>query len=110
MPALGNRTFYLTASALFFGAIVTESLAKHHVGRGVTAMARSAAMQSERSPLSEAATRHFQRSELWKLVGFVLAALAVGSWAASRMRREPGLQSVPLVLLCTYVLLLFLTV
>jgi hypothetical protein len=110
VSALASRKLYLTASALILGAIAAQLLAKHHAGRGMMAMARAAGMPAERSRLREAAAWHVHRSGLWELVGFGFAALAVGSWVASRKRREPGPQGVPLILLCLYVSLLLLIV
>ena len=110
MSALAKRKLYLTASALILGAIAAQFLAKHHAGRGMMAMARAAGVPAERFQLQEATARHVHRSSLWELVSFSFVALAVGSWVASRKRREPGPQGVPLVLLCLYALLLLLIV
>ena len=110
MSALAKRKLYLTASDLIFGAIAAQLLAKHHAGLGMIAMARAAYMPAARSQLHEAAAWHIHRYGLWEVVSFGFAALAVGSWVASRKRREPGPQVVPLVRHCLYVLLLLLIV
>ena len=67
-------------------------------------------MPAERLRLHEAAAWHVHRSDLWGLVGLGFAALAVGSFLASRWRREPGPPVVPIALGCLYVLLFLLTV
>lgn len=110
MPIFAGRKLYLSSSALLLGAIVARILALHHAGRGVMASAKAVAMPTQRSRLREFATWHFRRSGHWELVGLVFVALAIGFWVASRRRCEPGLQGVPIVLLCFYVLLLFLIV
>ena len=110
MFALAKCKLYLIASALILGAIAAQLFAKDHAGRSVMAMARATSIPLERSRLLEVAAWHGQRSGLWDLFGLGFAALAVGFWVASRRRHEPGLQGVPLVLLCLYMLLLFLFV
>lgn len=110
MPVLARRRLYLTASALFLGAVAARVLALHHAGLGVMASAKALAMPTERSRLREFATSQFRRSGHWDLAGLVLVAFAIGFWIASRRRDEPGPQGVPILLFCFYVLLLFLIV
>jgi hypothetical protein len=110
VSALAKRKLYLTASALILGAIAAQLLAKHHAGRGMMAMARAAAMPTERLRVHEAAAWHAHGSGLCDLASLGFAALAVGSFLASRRRREPGRQGVPIALGCLYVLLLLLIV
>lgn len=108
MSALAKRKLYLAAAALFLGAIAAQVLAKHHVGHGMMAAARAVAVPAARLALQAAAAWHVRRSGLWDVVSLGFAAIAVGFWAASRKRHEPGPQWVPLGLLCFYGLLLIL--
>lgn len=110
MSSLAGHKWYVAALVLVLGAIAAQFLAKHHAGRGMTAMARAAAMPVVRLQSHQIAAWHSHRSDLLNLVGFGFAVLAVGSWLLSRRRREPGPQGVLPALLFVYVLLLLLIV
>lgn len=110
MWSLSNHRWYAAALALFLGAVAAEYRAKRHAGHAITAISRAANVPAERSLLRQVADRHVQHSSRWGLTGLALAALGVGAWLTSGVRREAGPLIVPAALLCLYALLLMLFV
>jgi hypothetical protein len=110
MPYLSRRRWFATATLLMVAAIAARLLAMHHEGRAMMAMARAAAVPTERVQRIDAGFLHARTSGQWDRAGVGLAVLAIGSWLLSRRRHEPGGKIVPFILLTFYILLLSLIV
>lgn len=95
----------LAATASSLGAVAAQAVGQLHAGRGAISMAQAAERRAEREALAEAAAGHAGQAGAWMLVGLGLAAVAVGCWAGSWWRGEPGRRWVPAVGLGVYVLI-----
>lgn len=96
-----TRPFYLLTCALAAVAIVVSYASKVNARRAVETAAKAVEPSSpdDREALHSAAHRYASRSDRLSLVGAIVFVLALGGWVFSRLRREHGLQSVPLLLL-----------
>ena len=107
-----NRPFYLLTCVLAMAAVVVTGASKQYAGRAAQAAAGAAAANSpeEREALHSAADRYAEQSGRLSVVAIGVLVLAIAGWVCSRLRRERGLQSIPLLLVCLAVLLQFLAV
>lgn len=107
-----TRPFYLVACAFAVAAILFDGAAKQYAGRAARTAAHAAQSQSpeERGDLQSVAHLDAVESDRFSDVAAIALVLGLGAWVGSLWRREPGLQSVPLVLLAFAVLLRLLRV
>jgi len=106
VAAVPNRKLYFAAIALLALGIAAEWMAKREMASAIGTAARATARHAAGQPDdSQHLLRHYLwRSRCWSSAGLALAVVGIGCWIISRIRRQSGLQSVPLVLLLFYVL------
>lgn len=107
-----TRPFYLLACAFAVAAILLEGAAKQYAARAASTAARAPQSQSpeQRGDLQSVAHLDAVESGRFSGVAAVALVLGLGAWVGSLWRREPGLQSIPLVLLAFAALLRLLMV
>ncbi|WP_165247235.1 hypothetical protein [Paludisphaera soli] len=110
MPSLAKRGMYLATLALIVGAIVAETVAKNHAARGMMTLARASGGRGDMEAAKATASGEVRASGVWTCVGLGLAALALGSWAASSFRGEAGPWAIPALLFASYAFWLMLLV
>jgi hypothetical protein len=104
MNAIAKRKWYLLCILMGLVAVCAESYSAHHAGLGMVVMAKRAAENSSGN-YHTVAENQVNLSGIACLVGLMFAEFFIILWVVSCMKSEPGLQSVPIVLLVLYVLL-----
>jgi hypothetical protein len=104
--------FYLLTCALALVAVVVTGASKAAAARAAISMAQAVAADSpeDREALHAVAHSYAAQSGGLGETAAVVFLLALGAWVWSLRRRERGLQSIPLLLLCLAGLLQLLMV
>jgi hypothetical protein len=104
--------FYFLTCALAVVAAVVAVASQVDAGRaaGTAAKAAEARSPEDREALQSVVHSYVSRANCLSRVAAAVFVLALGGWAFSLLRREPGWQSIPLLLLCLAGLLQLLLV
>jgi hypothetical protein len=103
------------AVVLLLAALAAETFAKREAGLGISAHARAAQALNAGEPVDRAraaatAREHARASTAASMLGLATAVLGVGSWLSSLRRGEAGPRWIPVMLLASYILWLFMLV
>jgi hypothetical protein len=96
-----NRPFYLLACVLAVIASLVTIASKDAAARAAISAAKAASAQApgDREAFRSVAHMHMSRCCCLSLAAAIIFVAAIGGWIFSLFRREPGWQSIPLLLL-----------
>lgn len=108
---MSNRRFYLLASVLFLVSLALSTWAQSKASQAARFAAISAAADEEDREVYRNLSRLYA-AEFSQSIRMSVAFLATGvvAWTVSNRRREPGLQSIPLVLMIVTIVIHLLLV
>jgi len=104
-----GQKWYLLCVAFGVAAVAAECVADQQAGAAAMAATRATAVDRA-DDVQSVVQRHLELCGVAGITGLVLAGLSVVNWAISLRRGEGGWESIPVLLIITYVLLFFLTV
>lgn len=107
-----KRSLYLTTVLFLIVANGAGILAQHSAGHAAMSAARATVTEQEeaRRKLRDESRRSVDQYRRIAPFAFVFTLAGAFSWIGSGIRKEPGLQSIPLVLMITAVIVQLLLV
>lgn len=105
--------FYFIAIVMLAAATLMEFTAKNLAG----SIARQIAVLSQLQPSEHEAARKklnikaaIRNANVLEALAALAAIAGIGSWIASRRKRERGTQVIPIVLICAFVMMVLILV